>query len=201
MCLDLNASVLATMPPVSRQRGTVDRRRMAQQPRAGDLLELGRVRQAAVLGLPIGRGVRARRPPAIRPAGRPASTSSRRGRSRSTSPTAAASTRSAKPRIPDGDLLHLRYQSCVDDAHGHGPLEAGGARMTAANILTRYATTMAVGDPAVGARAPRRTRRRPVRRPESAMGASPAVVDRRARRARRAASPGSRRSSRRRTWR
>ena len=24
-----------------------------------------------------------------------------------------------------GDMLHIRYQGSVDDAHGHGPLEAG----------------------------------------------------------------------------
>jgi len=36
------------------------------------------------------------------------------------------------------DLLHLRYASSVDDAHGHGPLEAGGARMLAADLLARY---------------------------------------------------------------
>ena len=47
--------------------------------------------------------------------------------------------------VTDGDLLHIRYQSSVDDAHGHGPLEAGGARMTAAEVLTRYATNLAAG--------------------------------------------------------
>jgi HK97 family phage portal protein len=36
------------------------------------------------------------------------------------------------------DILHIRYASTVDDAHGHGPLEAGGARLTAADTLTRY---------------------------------------------------------------
>jgi len=36
------------------------------------------------------------------------------------------------------DLLHLRYASSVDDAHGHGPLEAGGGRMVAADLLARY---------------------------------------------------------------
>lgn len=42
-----------------------------------------------------------------------------------------------------GDILHIRYQSTVDDAHGHGPLEAGGAMLTAAEVLTRYANTIA----------------------------------------------------------
>ena len=42
-----------------------------------------------------------------------------------------------------GDMLHIRYQGTVGDAHGHGPLEAGRSRLIAANVLTRYATTMA----------------------------------------------------------
>jgi HK97 family phage portal protein len=41
------------------------------------------------------------------------------------------------------DILHLRYQSSVDDAHGHGPLEAGRATLVAAEVLGRYATTIA----------------------------------------------------------
>ena len=41
------------------------------------------------------------------------------------------------------DLLHIRYQSNVSDAHGHGPLEAGWTRVVAANMLMRYATTLA----------------------------------------------------------
>jgi HK97 family phage portal protein len=40
------------------------------------------------------------------------------------------------------DLLHLRYQSSVDDAHGHGPLEAGQATMVAAQVLGRYASSL-----------------------------------------------------------
>lgn len=42
-----------------------------------------------------------------------------------------------------GDILHIRYQSTIDDAHGHGPLEVGGARMTAAGLLQRYAQRIA----------------------------------------------------------
>ena len=38
-----------------------------------------------------------------------------------------------------GDLLHVRYKSTVDDCHGHGPLEVGAARMVADQTLTRYA--------------------------------------------------------------
>lgn len=43
----------------------------------------------------------------------------------------------------DGDILHLRYQSSTDDAHGHGPLEVAGARLTAAKVLGRYAQNLA----------------------------------------------------------
>jgi HK97 family phage portal protein len=43
------------------------------------------------------------------------------------------------------DILHVRYTSTVGDAHGHGPLEAGRARLVAARMLTRYATTMVAG--------------------------------------------------------
>ena len=45
------------------------------------------------------------------------------------------------------DMLHVRYQSSVDDARGHGPLEVGGARMTAANVLSRYALAVSSGIP------------------------------------------------------
>lgn len=41
------------------------------------------------------------------------------------------------------DILHIRYQSTSDDAHGHGPLEFSGARMVAAEVLSRYATNLA----------------------------------------------------------
>jgi HK97 family phage portal protein len=40
------------------------------------------------------------------------------------------------------DILHLRYQSSVDDAHGHGPLEAGRTALIAANVLGRYAGSL-----------------------------------------------------------
>ena len=43
------------------------------------------------------------------------------------------------------DMLHIRYQSNVSDAHGHGPLEAGQGRLVAAQVLSRYATTLAAG--------------------------------------------------------
>ena len=47
--------------------------------------------------------------------------------------------------LAPNEILHLRYQSTVDDARGHGPLEAGRARVIAASVLMRYATNLAAG--------------------------------------------------------
>ena len=44
-----------------------------------------------------------------------------------------------------GDMLHIRYKSTVDDAHGHGPLEGGRNSVIAAEVLRRYATNLAAG--------------------------------------------------------
>ena len=44
-----------------------------------------------------------------------------------------------------GDLLHVRYKSTVDDCHGHGPLEAGAARLVADATLSRYAQQFVAG--------------------------------------------------------
>ena len=41
------------------------------------------------------------------------------------------------------DVLHVRYQSTTEDARGHGPLEAGASRVVAAGLLSRYATNIA----------------------------------------------------------
>jgi HK97 family phage portal protein len=41
------------------------------------------------------------------------------------------------------DICHLRYLSSVDDAHGHGPLEAGRAKLVAAQVLARYGSGLA----------------------------------------------------------
>lgn len=41
------------------------------------------------------------------------------------------------------DMLHIRYKSTVDDARGHGPLEAGNCRLVAARVLTQYGTNLA----------------------------------------------------------
>jgi hypothetical protein len=41
-------------------------------------------------------------------------------------------------------ILAIRYQSRTDDARGHGPLEAGAGRLIAAQALARYATDLVV---------------------------------------------------------
>ena len=41
------------------------------------------------------------------------------------------------------DICHIRYQSSSSDAHGHGPLEAGSTRLIAAAALARYAFGLA----------------------------------------------------------
>lgn len=43
------------------------------------------------------------------------------------------------------EILPIRYKSTTDDAHGHGPLEVGRTRMIAAAVLARYAQTVAEG--------------------------------------------------------
>jgi HK97 family phage portal protein len=43
---------------------------------------------------------------------------------------------------PGGDLLHLRYVSTVDDAHGHGPQEYGQTALVAAQVLARYGASV-----------------------------------------------------------
>ena len=40
-------------------------------------------------------------------------------------------------------ILHIRYQGSVDDAHGHGPLEAVSPSIVAEDVLARYATGFA----------------------------------------------------------
>ena len=42
-----------------------------------------------------------------------------------------------------GDILHIRYRSTSIDARGTGPLEATGARMATAGVLQRYVGTLA----------------------------------------------------------
>jgi HK97 family phage portal protein len=45
--------------------------------------------------------------------------------------------------VPAGDLLHIRYSGTTTDAHGHGPLEAGAGRVVAEQMLSRYASEFA----------------------------------------------------------
>ena len=48
-----------------------------------------------------------------------------------------------------GDILHLRYQCSVDDAHGHGPLEAGRSSLVAATVLEPLRSAALLDDPAL----------------------------------------------------
>jgi HK97 family phage portal protein len=41
------------------------------------------------------------------------------------------------------DILHIRYNSVNGDAHGHGPLDVAGARITAARVFMKYASDLA----------------------------------------------------------
>lgn len=43
------------------------------------------------------------------------------------------------------DILHIRYRSTTESAHGIGPLEAAGARMIAAAVLARYMSELVQG--------------------------------------------------------
>lgn len=42
-----------------------------------------------------------------------------------------------------GEILHVRYKSTSDGAHGVGPLESAGARMLTAGVLARYVREVA----------------------------------------------------------
>jgi HK97 family phage portal protein len=42
-----------------------------------------------------------------------------------------------------GDILHIRYQSASNSARGVGPLDGAGARMTTAGLLQRYVDALA----------------------------------------------------------
>lgn len=59
------------------------------------------------------------------------------------------------------DILHIKYASWPGDLRGHGPLEAAGARLLAAEVLTRYATDLAArgGIPWAVLKYPRRASR------------------------------------------
>jgi HK97 family phage portal protein len=42
-----------------------------------------------------------------------------------------------------GQILHIRYQSTIIDLRGHGPLEVGAGKLIAADMLARYVTNLA----------------------------------------------------------
>ena len=42
-----------------------------------------------------------------------------------------------------GEILHIRYQGTTGDARGHGPLEAAGARQVTIGLLERYVKRLA----------------------------------------------------------
>lgn len=42
-----------------------------------------------------------------------------------------------------GEILHIRYKSTTDGAHGVGPLESAGARMITAGVLAKYVRDVA----------------------------------------------------------
>lgn len=48
-------------------------------------------------------------------------------------------------RLDPADVLHLRYKSTVDNARGSGPLDAGRTRMIAAGVLLRYLSNFVQG--------------------------------------------------------
>ncbi len=48
-------------------------------------------------------------------------------------------------RNVDDDLLHIRYKSTTGQCRGTGPLDAGASRMVAAGLLQRYASTVVAG--------------------------------------------------------
>lgn len=85
------------------------------------------------------------------------------------------------------DILHIKYASWPGDLHGHGPLEAAGARLLAAEVLTRYATELAArgGIPWAVLKYPRRASRNQMRQMQSdwlearrsAMGAPAVLAD------------------------
>lgn len=50
---------------------------------------------------------------------------------------------STGPDVSD-EVLHIRYKSTTDNAHGVGPLESAGARMLTAGLLAKYVRNIAV---------------------------------------------------------
>ncbi len=61
------------------------------------------------------------------------------------STTGIAASSVGQVRIDPADLCHIRYQGSVDDARGHGPLEAGRAILASSRGLAQYAATVTAG--------------------------------------------------------
>lgn len=49
----------------------------------------------------------------------------------------------AGTELDPGEVLHIKYASWPGDLRGHGPLEAAGARLLAVDALARYSTSLA----------------------------------------------------------
>lgn len=89
--------------------------------------------------------------------------------------------------VDSADILHIKYASWPGDLHGHGPLEAGGARLLAVSALTKYATNLATsgGLPPAVLKYPRRVTRAQMRQMQadwiearsSAMGVPAVLAD------------------------
>lgn len=67
-------------------------------------------------------------------------------------------------RVPTEDVLHIKYASWPGDLRGHGSLEVAGARLMTVAALTRYATGLAEagGLPPAVIKYPRRVNRRQI---------------------------------------
>ena len=134
-CVDLNARILASMPPYLVDAAPTIDAGWLTNPDPEIYSSWDEFAKAAVLGLAAGGGLRRRHRLLLdRLAGafsRGAAVDGERGAGRAVS----APTRSAACRLSPKQILHLRYQSSVDDAHGHGPLEAGRATFVNAQVL------------------------------------------------------------------
>jgi len=66
--------------------------------------------------------------------------------------------------VDPADVLHVKYASWPGDLRGHGPLEVAGARLLTVSALTRYATGLAEsgGLPPAILKYPRRVNRRQI---------------------------------------
>ena len=158
-CLDLNASragddaarTSSTPPPIARRRaGSTTRTRTSTRRWEEFAKQLFWDYQASARRS-------CSRPPGTRPGGRPGSMSCRRGRSTSRWTAGPPQLHDRRRSTSPATCCTSATSRTIDDAHGHGPLEAGAARLVAAEVLTRYATNLAAGGgiPSSRPRAPR----------------------------------------------